>query len=58
MSSKKLAMFSKYVTILQKGSDITPTNEVTGHRDVWPIGCDGALLLEQVFGCLKGIEEN
>ena len=43
---KELAILSVYVTMLQKARDVTPADEVTGHRKVRPVRCDGGLLLE------------
>ena len=43
---KELAMFSVRVTVLEKARGVTPADEVTAHRKVWPVRRDGALLLE------------
>ena len=39
-------MLSMCVTILQQGRDVTLADKVTGHRKVWSVGRDGALLFE------------
>ena len=46
LPTKELAMFSVCVTVLKKDRGVTPADEVTAHRKVWPICCEGAPLLE------------
>ena len=46
MLTKKFTMLSMCVTILEHGRDISPTDKITSHCKVWPVGRVGALLLE------------
>jgi hypothetical protein len=44
--AKELAMFSVRVTVLQKDCGVTPADEVTTHRKMWPVRRETALLLK------------